>query len=43
MKVLSYVQILMYGVCVGVGGGGGGGEGGVCAPHHTNVCKISRL
>ena len=29
---------------VGEGGGGGeGGEGQVCAPHHTNVCKISPL
>ena len=24
-----------------VGGGGGGGQ--VCAAHHTNVCKFSRL
>ena len=24
-------------------GGGGGGGGQVCSPHHTNVCKISRL
>ena len=33
-------------VCIvgGAGGGGGGeGRGHICAPHHTNVCKISRL
>ena len=37
------LQICMVGGGGEEAGGGGAGGGQVCAPHHTNVCKISRL
>ena len=40
----SFAKLKKFTDLYGWGGGEGeGGEGQVCAPHHTNVCKISPL